>query len=192
MTANWAAPVEGLRGKVDALIASGKVPAAISVAAVEAAASRYLAFEPVEAGLAPSEAMDAADALINRIGDLQDSLFHLPDELQLALAIARARRGANNTGDPIQEAAESLRKAWKLLELARREIAAAPKQNGRPAAKQTRLILDLAAIIERAGGKADASKSGALASLIVIIPEFHDSDPKQLNGFIGRALSKRE
>ena len=191
MIARWAAPVEGIGEKVDALIATGKVPATISVAAVEAAAARYQAFEPIEAGLAPSEAMDAADALIDRMIAMQSDLQTLPIEVCDAVALARARRGAN-APDPILDAVKALGAAWGLLELARREIEAAPKRNGAPAAKHTPLILDLAAIIEKAGGKVDASKSGPLSSLIVIIPEFRDADPKQLNGFIRRALSKRD
>jgi hypothetical protein len=191
VTASRAALVEGLGEKVEALIAAGKVPAAICVAAVEAVALRYEAIVPEDERLAPSEAMSAADSLINRMIDLQGDLRNLPIEVFDALANAKARRGAVGM-DPIVGALHALDAAWGILELARREIDARPRRIGAPVAKSARLVWDLAAIVERAGGKVDATKSGALSSLIVLLPEFRNANPKQLNGIIKRALKKRE
>ena len=190
MTAGWATPVPELRPKLWQLIKAGKVPAAVSVLGIEAAAERYGAFKPNDPQLSPSDAMNAIKVLIGQADTLASSLAHLPFKVTDALALASARPGRAPIWETVTGAREALRLLANALELARREIDDGPKRLGRPPSPRAVLVLDLAGILERAGAT-DHRSGGPLCSLTDLILKLHGERVGRVWQIVEKALELR-
>jgi hypothetical protein len=165
--------VPELRPKLWQLIKAGKVPATVSVVAIEAAAERYGAFVPTDdPQLAPTDAMDAIEVLIGQADTLASTLARLPSKITDALALASARPGRAPMRETVTGAREALRLLAGALELARREIDDGPRRLGRPPSPRAALVLDLASILERAG-MTDHRSGGPLCSLTDLVLKLH-------------------
>jgi hypothetical protein len=191
MSAGWAAPVEGLAEKVRALIEAGKLPPAINVAAIEGAAARYHAFAPTDARLSPSETQEKIEGLIAKSDDFAILLNRLPIEVSDALDTAMAR-GGGPARDVAREARDVLQRLAGALELARREVADAPRREGRPPAKHALLVLDLADIVQRAGGAVDHSAKGAVGLLAKAILDPKDNAKLRMDNLLKPVLRLRQ
>lgn len=189
MSAGWATSVEGLGENVRAKIADGKLPASLNVAAVEAAAARFGALRADSKAMAPSGAAKQANSLIRRIVELQTELQDIPAPLRKAVSVSMAHGGKPRP--VIKRAADALGEAARALELARREIEAAPKRDGRPPGRRAWLVLELAAIVEKAGGTADDKSDGALVELTAVVMRALDERVTNFKQVVGTALKLR-
>jgi hypothetical protein len=158
-----------LERKLAAMIEAGRLPAGLSVGAVLGLARAYHNRRHGEDmdKMKPSDALAWIEATQRAADALSVRLWDMPDAVQGALTIARARMG--RTDDPAEDARAVLLKLAGMLEMARREIdeAEGPRaKGGRPSALSGWLTIRLSEIVERAGVPADATPSGALVQAL--------------------------
>jgi hypothetical protein len=165
-------PLQGLSGEVVRLVQSGKIPASIGTATIEAAVNRYATLADAERQTArakrkaPSKALRKIETLMRQADTLAIELARLPDDVSDALFQAMARHGGR--ANPTKAARDALGTLAGALELARREIDDGPRQDGRPPAARAVLVLDLAAALERAG-VAEHKAGGPLCVLLGMV-----------------------
>lgn len=173
----WAAPVEGLADKVQALIKNGTVPAEIDRRRVTAAAEQYGAFSPEDRTLEPNQAARKIEKLTDKADKLASELARLPIEVSDALALAAARLGRSHVRNAMTDARNTLGHLAGALELARREIEAAPRRDRKLPSRRTGLVLILADTLKEAGVTVTARQSGPLVKLTEAILTFHGELP---------------